>query len=393
MPLRVALRKRIQGSRPTAVGLAVLVSLVTFGGFVGSAAAADVSYRRTTLTASVVGTSVTVSTVIVASSQVQAGKAGVCARSTAGAHHDFPMGAAVISTAGTALTATATLPLGSYRYFSCLLVNGKWFRTGVDQTFTVSAPTTTPPTPVTTPAPTTAPPATTAQPGGVPMPVGDRPGWQRVFDDDFVSPVARGAFPGPYAPKWASYHGFSDTYKGGTYNQGILSAAGGALDIYLHSQNGRPQVAAPVPLVTGKWGGQTYGRFSIRFNADAVPGYKAAWLLWPDSNNWNEGEIDFPEGSLDGTMWGFHHCVGQPTNNCYWLDTKVAFTGWHTATLEWTPGKLVYLLDGQVVGSTTNRVPTAPLHWVLQTETDHVPDTLSAGHVRIDWVTIDRYWP
>ena len=389
----VALRHRVPGSRSIAAGLAVVISVVTFAGFVGSAAAADVSYRRTTLTASVTGTSVSVSTVIVASSQVRASKAGVCARSTAGAHHDFPMGAAVITTTGTALTATAKLPAGGYRYFSCLQVNGQWFRTGVDQTFTVSgavSPTSTPTVPSST---TTSPPAAVGNPGGVAMPVGNSPGWVRVFEDDFVSSVARGAFPGPYASKWASYHGFSDTYEGGTYNQGILSASGGALDIYLHSQNGRPQVAAPVPLVTGKWGGQSYGRFSVRFNADPVPGYKAAWLLWPDSNNWNDGEIDFPEGSLDGTMWGFHHCVGQPTSNCYWLDTKVAFTGWHTATVEWTPGKLVYLLDGRVMGSTTNRVPTAPLHWVLQTETDHVPDAASSGHVLIDWVTIDRYQP
>ena len=57
--------------------------------------------------------------------------------------------------------------------------------------------------------------------------------------------------------------------------------------------------------MTKVWQRQAFGRFSVRFRSDPLPGYKAAWLLWPESDNWNEGEIDFPEGGLDSTMWGF----------------------------------------------------------------------------------------
>jgi hypothetical protein len=41
------------------------------------------------------------------------------------------------------------------------------------------------------------------------------------------------------------------------------------------------------------YNGQTYGHYAVRVRADAVAGYKAAWLLWPDGPNggdWNDGE-------------------------------------------------------------------------------------------------------
>lgn len=69
--------------------------------------------------------------------------------------------------------------------------------------------------------------------------------------------------------------------------------------VELHTQNGVHMVAAPGPVISGAPGkddGLVYGRYVIRFEADPVPGYKPAWLLWPDSNDWSDAEIDFPEG-------------------------------------------------------------------------------------------------
>ena len=137
----------------------------------------------------------------------------------------------------------------------------------------------------------------------------------------------------------------------------------------LHSENGRAQGAAPVPLVNGAWGGQVYGRYTVRFKSDALPGYGTGWLLWPDSNNWNDGEIDFPESGLNSTIKGYNHTVGNPAHNDLVFDTGVTYLGWHTATIEWTPSKITYLLDGNVVSSSTTSVPSKALHWVLQTAT------------------------
>ena len=47
------------------------------------------------------------------------------------------------------------------------------------------------------------------------------------------------------------------------------------------------------------------------------------------------------------------------------------------------------MLDGQVVGQTTTRVPSSSMHWVLQTETalgGAAPSSATQGNVQIDWV-------
>lgn len=202
-----------------------------------------------------------------------------------------------------------------------------------------------------------------------------------------------GSFPGPYTSTWTAYDGFYDTFDTAYYDTGAISVRDGMMELHLHTENGRPIGAAPAPILTEPWQGQTYGRYSIRFKSDELPGYKAAWMLWSQDDHWNDGEIDFPEGYLDGTMWGFNHCVGNPQLNCYWLDTRATFTDWHTATIEWSPGRVSYILDGQTVGSTTSSVPTRPLKWVLQTESNGhgKPDPAVVGRVLIDWVAV-YFW-
>src|SRR5436305_14685004 len=120
--------------------------------------------------------------------------------------------------------------------------------------------------------------------------------------------------------------------------------------MYLHSVNGVPQVAAPVPIIGAPYRGLLYERYDIRFQAAYLPGYYAAWLLWPDSGSWNQGEIDFPEGGLGGTINAFVHQPGpQPFINAFANNTGVMFAsgGWHTATTEWTKAGVTFYLDGR----------------------------------------------
>ena len=42
---------------------------------------------------------------------------------------------------------------------------------------------------------------------------------------------------------------------------------------------------------------------------------------------------------------------------------------WHTAVVEWTPGRITFLLDDQQFGTTTSEVPGMPMNWILQSET------------------------
>lgn len=215
--------------------------------------------------------------------------------------------------------------------------------------------------------------------------------WRQTFVENFDRTVPVGSFPGAYGKHWLSYDGFADSSGAGDYESSIISAHDGVLDLHLHAQAGRPKVAAPVPLVGGKWGGQLYGRFSVRMKADPLKGYGVAFLLWSDANDWNDGEIDFPESRLDDVVWGFNHCPGNPADNCHWFTTNARYSDWHTYTIEWTATSIRYRVDGHVVSSTNAHIPTKPMHWVLQVET---PDASKAaqesGHLLIDRVEIAK---
>jgi beta-glucanase (GH16 family) len=169
----------------------------------------------------------------------------------------------------------------------------------------------------------------------------------------------------------------------------VLSTHDGVLDYFIRTENGTRMVAAPWLTDTH---GTTYGRYSIRFRADNLPGYKTAWLLWPDSDVWPaHGEIDFPEGNLgagDRIHAFAHHASSRGGQDAF--PTNATFAAWHTVTVEWVPGKVTFLLDGKVIGVSTTMVPSKAMHWVLQTETNHhgtVPSALVKGHVLVDWVS------
>jgi hypothetical protein len=180
--------------------------------------------------------------------------------------------------------------------------------------------------------------------------------------------------------------GWPDTSGKGTYYPSAISWHDGLMDIPIGWDGAHFIVNAPVPLLPTT----LYGRYVVRFKADPVPGYKTAWLLWPNSENWAaDGEIDFPEGDLDGTMWAFMHrdnATSGSDQDAY--NSGVGYTSWHTAVIEWLPRRCTFILGGTVIESSTYRIPDTPMHWVLQTETEFgtTPSTTAAGHVLIYWV-------
>ena len=232
-------------------------------------------------------------------------------------------------------------------------------------------------------------------PSGKRAPVGDISGWRQVFVDDFATRVRLGSFGPATSPRWRPYpYPWRDTSKNGTYwPQKGLSVHDGVLDIWLHTENvngiATHIVNAPQPVLRGVSRGQLYGRYAIRFKADPVPGYKTAWLLWPDSGGRREGEIDFPEGNLDGTFSAYVHPKDGEGSDQYVYPTGATYGSWHTAVIEWLPDRCTFILDGKVIGIATSGIPDTPMHWVIQTETqlnDEAPDDTASGHVYIDWV-------
>jgi hypothetical protein len=347
--------------------------------FTVRSATGNVSYSTRDLTSSVTGAAVTASLTIAASRTVNAEEAGICVEDENGANHDFVKDSWVtLGTGGRTFTRTESFIPGTYTYWGCALVNGGWYNIGAKKTFTVQ-------------------PADNgrATASGLDMPATAPNGWTRVFSEDFATAQGKGLFPGVYGLKWKSYHGHPDTSQLGDYDQGIISVHDGAMDLNLGTgADGRPKGAAPIPLLddSGKVTGQVYGRYTMRFKADSMPGYGMAGLLWPTSGIWADGEIDYPEGSFNSSIWAYTHCVGDPQKNCSYLNTGTKWTSWHTATIEWMPGRINYIMDGKVVQTVTRSVPTKAMQWVLQTGTiGDGPSASTSGHLLIDWVTIERW--
>ncbi|MFL5839187.1 MAG: family 16 glycosylhydrolase [Thermoleophilaceae bacterium] len=264
-----------------------------------------------------------------------------------------------------------------------------------------TATTTTNPTPNSTPIPTPTAPSSGGgpAPSGQAAPTGDMPGWRQVFVDDFPYNVPLGNFPGGTNGKWDAYpDGWSDTSRHGTYNcTKVCSVHDGMLDMWVHTENGAHYVAVPFPKIPGATAGDgmLYGRYAVRFRSDPIPGYKTAWLLWPDSNVWpRDGEVDFPEGDLDGTISAFMHRQGATSGGDQdAFSSQATYAPWHTAVIEWTPSSIKFLLDGQTVGTSTSGIPNTPMHWVLQTESaldGSTPSDSAAGHVQVDWAAVYR---
>jgi hypothetical protein len=238
-----------------------------------------------------------------------------------------------------------------------------------------------------------------ADPSGAALPLGDLPGWRQVFAEDFTQDSPLGAWPGPYAPRFGAYAA-PDTAARNEGTASVWDAArtvsvgDGMLDYYLHTEDGVGLSATVYPRQTGG----LYGRFVVRMRADPVPGYKTAFLLWPESEAWpHDGEIDFPEGDLPGTVGGAtHYQDGTSGADADVFADVGTYADWHTYEIVWTPQALAYLIDGVVVHITTTRIPNTPMQWALQSE--HclggcaAPPT-ATGHLQIDWRAIYRYAP
>jgi len=65
---------------------------------------------------------------------------------------------------------------------------------------------------------------------------------------------------------------------------------------------------------------------------------------------------------------------------------------WNTATIEWTPGLLVFSLNGAEVRRVTTDVPRTPMRWGFQSGGTYgrpAPDL--SGYLYVDSIAIDAY--
>lgn len=259
--------------------------------------------------------------------------------------------------------------------------------------------------------------------------------WCPVYRENFETPVAEGGFvnqttddwdlvdENPYTRSlrsypdgWATTDDLSLNFASRTAS--VVSEAMGAHGVFqlrAHSAeiDGRTRALGgsftPVIRPDASTGqlqvAQTYGRYTVRFRTvggyrsgsdpEAGAGYGTAFLLWPESDRWAEGEIDFPEMAWGGRIAGFVHTIGKPSvNSAEFRAETTTEEGWNAATTEWTPGLLRFLLNGEEIARTISDVPSTPFRWGFQSGGMlSTPPADVTGHLYVDSILIEAYRP
>jgi beta-glucanase (GH16 family) len=190
------------------------------------------------------------------------------------------------------------------------------------------------------------------------IPVGNLRGWKQFLRQDFLTPGVPAG--------WGSYSGRPGGNGNGLWAHDHVAVRGDDLHLVGDWQNGT--------FVTGglmaKDFASTYGKYEVRFRVSKARGVKYALLLWPASGTWpSAGEIDFAEdggGHRTSTTGTVHYGA---SNSQVQHHVAADFTQFQTVGVEWTPGKIVYTLNGRPWGTVTGaKVPDGPMRLALQLE-------------------------
>ncbi|MEV0585014.1 glycoside hydrolase family 16 protein [Nonomuraea sp. NPDC050310] len=139
--------------------------------------------------------------------------------------------------------------------------------------------------------------------------------------------------------KWMVYH--SPTASENPRTGKAVSVSGGVLKITGGFYGGKDLSGG---LATRKT--QTYGRWEVRFRAEAGAGYTPVALLMA-SDRGEHAEIDFAE-IIDPKRQGggiFVHAGDERADK----QLRADFTRWRTVAVDWLPGRLTFWLDGEKV--------------------------------------------
>lgn len=232
---------------------------------------------------------------------------------------------------------------------------------------------------------------------------------KELFRTSFDTPVALGGFvpdgnsnlpaSNPYGNVLRMYPGWPDTRGkmtgmgwGGIYSAPkCVSVHDGLLDVNLHSEGGQFYGAAISPKLAAPF---LYGQIDVCFSMENCSTGKIAPLLWPDTDVWADGEIDFPESDpLGGPATGFMHFVGDPGNKDSRPMSGVDLSKLNVFSVVWRAGVVKFLVNGVQVGADcTHAVPAKPMHYVFQCESTLVSatklDTTKSGRVKVAWMRV-----
>ena len=221
-------------------------------------------------------------------------------------------------------------------------------------------------------------------------------GWDLVFVDNFERTEL--------GPDWGAYSGSpgGDEYSHWDPAHVVLQDGKLVLKGY---QEGDQWVTGGVSNWPQTY---TYGRWEVRFRADASDEITYHFLLWPQREAWPP-EIDFMENFGGDRQSGeafVHYLDASDKAAKTQVSLKeVDFTTWHTVGVEWEPGVVKFLLDGEEWDRIEEKngvvIPTEPMWLGLQAQSggcqrkaDYgfadcpVVGTPEVADVEIDWVAI-----
>jgi hypothetical protein len=233
-------------------------------------------------------------------------------------------------------------------------------------------------------------------PSGLAMPTASIGHWRLKSAQDFTG----SALP----TGWGSYEGQPGGEPNGWWKHSHTFVRNGMLTLAGYREGGK-YVTGGVMAYGAGVGQQTYGKYEVRFRMAKGHGIKYAALLWPKSERWPiDGEIDFAEdgGGARGRTTGTLHYGA--SNSQIQKALSGDFSRWNTLGVEWTPGKLVYTLNGRPWATVTgSMVPHTAMNLAIQTQAGtcgswagaSCPDATTPARVdmQVDWAVAYSYVP
>jgi hypothetical protein len=200
-----------------------------------------------------------------------------------------------------------------------------------------------------------------------------------VFQDDFSgTALARSKWPVLYS---------GSTYWNGAFkwDSSEVDVSGGQLHIGMTKQAGGIWTTGGISTAPNQWNAGfsfTYGKVEIMAKvSQEVWGAGPCFLLWPEKSGTWPPEIDILETPKGQGMFT-NHWQGPGGNGDDVYATKLFdldFDQWHVYGLEWTPDRITMTVDGEVMGSFTNNIPSQKMTIGLQGHVGATGETWYGG--------------
>jgi beta-glucanase (GH16 family) len=193
---------------------------------------------------------------------------------------------------------------------------------------------------------------------GEDMPTRDSPGWHLMLTDAFSGPSL--------SDRWFTYDGqpSGDAFAWFASSHVTEKSCGLQISAYKDPAHANMWTSGGISSTLS----QTYGKVLIRMRLQEGHGVAVAALLWPSDNS-SLPEVDFAEDNGADRKRVYSTLHYGPESNSVQHSVAVNLSLWHTYGVEWTPGKLVYLLDGHswsiISGSS---VPSKAMRFAVQTQ-------------------------